>query len=140
MLNGRVLSNGQQIINSGKGELSTQLHSLAWLCLNYLSYTHVPKIHHSVLVFRCRPLCRNALEVNELAVVVSDGGLHLVASSGEGAVESLLTLVLWSEATQQHVVLTRSVGNHQKSTEGQLGAVHTYYNCTRIRKARILTS
>lgn len=66
------------------------------------------------------------MKVDLVAVVVSDGGFHLIGGSSEGAVKRLLTLVLRSEATQQHVVLTRNVGNHKKSTKCRLSAVHSY--------------
>ena len=87
---------------------------------------NIPKVDHSIFVFRSRPLRCNTLEVDAITVVVSDGGCHLVAGSSEGAVECLLALVLRSEATQQHVVLAGNVGNHKKSTKRRLGAVHSY--------------
>ena len=57
---------------------------------------------------------------------MSDRGLHLVGSSREGAVESLLAPVLWCETAQEHVILARYVSNHKKTTKRALRTLHSY--------------
>ena len=91
-------------------------------------YIYPPEIDHSILSGRCRPFRCDALKVDLRRVVMSDGRFYLIASSSEGAVEGLLTFILWSEGAQEHVVLARDMSNHKKATKRALGTLHSYYN------------
>ena len=58
---------------------------------------------------------------------MTDGWLHLIASSGEGAVESLLALILRNKTAQEHVILTRDVGSHKKAMKRAIRTLYSYY-------------
>ena len=58
---------------------------------------------------------------------MTDGWLHLIASSSEGAVESLLALILRNKTAQEHVILARDMGNHKKATKRAIRTLYSYY-------------
>ena len=72
----------------------------------------IPEVHCSITARWCFPFQCHALKIEQITVDVANGGLILIVSTGNRAVESFLALVLWDKAAQEHVILTWHVGYH----------------------------